>query len=174
MAEQDQQGPELVRFPAELDFVHLSSVRFTAHSEPIFLEEGESKKLIPDSWRISFECDKVADDKYLGKMTVAAEFTGETHEQKTGEQDAKEEAAEPPYEFDVTLTAGIRITRAVAEEFVNRWLREGIQYLIFPYVRATISELLSPTGFPRPYFPLLGVPILYREAPGPEDTDTKE
>ncbi len=104
--------------------------------------------------------------KYLARMEVSACFQEGPEVEPAPAPEGPEGPAEEdepltPYELTVGLSVGIRVLDDVPPDFVERWLEEGVQYLVFPYIRTTISDVLGRTGFKRPYFPLLAVPVLY-------------
>lgn len=172
MSSESVPSSALKPFPATVDFVHLSSVVFRVNVEPIFATPEERQGWVPSSWQMDFACNAAGDGRYLGKMEVTACFEEEeaVSPPAGGDADTMEvPASPPPYELAIALSVGVRISDGVPEEFMQQWLQKGVQYLVFPYVRTAISDLLGRTGFARPYFPLFAVPLLYGQ-PTPEDT----
>jgi hypothetical protein len=172
----DASSRSLRRFPATIDFVHLRSVEFDAHRLPPRVTGDENGSFVPDTWDMKISVQEAGDCRYMVEVEAEALFNAEEKgagEGKSGSGNEDQDVP-PPYELSLSAIAGVRTDENLPDEVVDQWLNEGSQYLLIPYLRSFISNVVRNSGFEVPYFPLLAVPVLYQDEERGEIPDESE
>ncbi len=140
---------ELQVFPANIDFVYVEAAHFESRTLPSFLKESETASKEPGEWMFEGSYKPAGERMFLVRLKATADFKCEPDEQ--------------PYDLYVEIVAGIRVAESVDQSFVDKWITKGANFLLVPYARAAIANLMQGSGFRVPHLPLLALPILYAE-----------